>query len=255
MAMAHFSNPHYTYQQTSFLPSLTVLIKTKVVTVLLVDCLSPEHKGKTWCQLTMGAGKQETKYSHCTEVRQLEILSPEQAVPLFGDQLLEVSHSCFPSVSPTLTARKQIANGLWRNLQLELQLSPQTAFASFVLCCGRSMSTGSGWPALEKEAALGSWRWSTGPPGLPLSRPRQTWSSGASTGTATDASWWWVNGRGLPHAAAAPPFPLCWVLWCFHEKGSHGKVTEWLNEGSWKKRGQDSAERRWVRNAIEKHYA
>lgn len=60
------------------------------------------------------------------------------------------------------------------------------------------MSTGSGWPALEKEAASGSWRWSMEPPGLPLSRPRQTWSSGALTETATDASWWWVCGQGLP---------------------------------------------------------
>lgn len=59
------------------------------------------------------------------------------------------------------------------------------------------MSTESGWPALGKEAASGSWRWSMEPPGLPLSRPRQTWSSGASTETATDASWWWVCGEGL----------------------------------------------------------
>lgn len=109
------------------------------------------------------------------------------------------------------------------------------------------MSTGSGWPALEKEAASGSWRWSMERPGLPLSRPRQTWSSGASTETATDASWWWVVGRGFLVELVFFTFFCSSVfreLWCFHVRESgHDKTTEPLNEVNWKKRGQDSAER------------
>lgn len=94
------------------------------------------------------------------------------------------------------------------------------------------MSTGSGWPALEKEAALGSWRWSMEPPGLPRSRPRQTWSSGASTETATDASWWWVCGEELPCGVGLFHFLLqfCVQSALVSERErpwqSHG-VTEW----------------------------
>lgn len=55
----------------------------------------------------------------------------------------------------------------------------------------------SGWPISGRGAALESWPWSTGPPGLPPSEPRPTSNCGASTETVTGGySWWgWLTGR------------------------------------------------------------
>lgn len=55
----------------------------------------------------------------------------------------------------------------------------------------RCMWMGSWWPILGKEAVSENWRWSTGPPEPPQSKPRPIWNCGASTETATDASSWY----------------------------------------------------------------
>lgn len=55
----------------------------------------------------------------------------------------------------------------------------------------RCMWMGSWWPILGKEAVLENWRWSTGPPEPPQSKPRPISNCGASIETATDASSWY----------------------------------------------------------------
>ena len=60
----------------------------------------------------------------------------------------------------------------------------------------RSTSIMSSWAPSVRAVALASWRWSTGPPEPPPSRPRPTSSYGPSTETPTDAySWAAPSGR------------------------------------------------------------
>lgn len=190
MAMVLFSKPHYTYQQISFLSSLTVLIKSRSCDSSACWLSEPGTRGKTRCQLTMGAENSESKYSHCTEQDDLKFCPQSGLLLSLGTNC----GNCYALVFLLCPQHWQLERKLLIAFEVTgtrrktATKSPKWFhFFFFVLCWGRFMSTGSGSPASEKEAASGNWHWSMEHPGPPPSRPRQISSSGASTETATDA--------------------------------------------------------------------